>query len=477
MFELPGPEAIDGMLAEVDQSVVEDARSAIGELNSTVISRMDAGRSSWLIVLLEARCSCSIERITPPWESVVSGSDEPDVLLVRGCASALASLVESGSPPGMIEKVCSSVLGTPTHMRWPGEEVNLVDPQGRVVLEMPPGSEVGKLITGLNSWFSSSRADHLVASAAYHALFESVHPFRDGNGRTGRVLLASSLDSLVSPALLAHRRDYYRMLNRLNRDIDILGDWSAFVLECATESSRSVLRIVRDTDDGDLDGLAIALGRGLRRRAYKPRRDNRGMKKEGGRFDFLSAMGPGLVLQELLYGFIMELIFVTATRIGMLQYDSSLQLAIVIIGMNATWGAIDAVVFFLIGGFSSRKHVMMIRNGRKGGKDREEAISYLLDEFGGTPLDALTEEDERRICERILECETESNADIRRDQRQSALSSFGCFVVTLFTLIPVVLPILLIEPLETALIVASALSSCTLFFVGYKMKDYFSVNG
>lgn len=191
----------------------------------------------------------------------------------------------------------------------------------------------------------------------------------------------------------------------------------------------------------------------------------------------IAMTGPGLALQELLYGFIMELIFVTAARIGMLDYGDAGALVLMIVGMNATWGAIDAVVFYLIDSFGARKHVMMINKGKMGGQDKEEAIAYLVEEFGGTPMDALAPEEERRICEEILRCRTEDSYGMSKDRRDMALSSLGCFIITFLTIIPVAVPILLIQPIELALGVASGLSSVILFFVGYKMKDYFSVNG
>ena len=58
--------------------------------------------------------------------------------------------------------------------------------------------------------------------------------------------------------------------------------------------------------------------------------------------------GPGLAIQEVLYGFIMALIYVTAARIGILRYTDTLNLVILIIGMNFTWGFIDAVVFYMV---------------------------------------------------------------------------------------------------------------------------------
>lgn len=186
--------------------------------------------------------------------------------------------------------------------------------------------------------------------------------------------------------------------------------------------------------------------------------------------------GPALALQELLYGFIMELIFVTAARIGILDYGSATGLVVMILGMNATWGAIDAVIFYMIGAFSERNHARVIDEARSG-KDREEAVRYLMDAFGGTPLDALLPEDERMICERILECRTESEEGFSKDRRAMALSSLGCFIITLLTIIPVAAPILLIPDTMLALGVASALSSVILFFVGYSMKNHFATNG
>ncbi len=186
--------------------------------------------------------------------------------------------------------------------------------------------------------------------------------------------------------------------------------------------------------------------------------------------------GPALALQELMYGFIMELIFVTAARIGILDYGSATGLVIMIVGMNATWGAIDAVIFYMIDSFSEKNHARVIEAARKS-ENREEAIKYLEDAFSGTPLDALLPEDERMICEKILECRTENAKGMRKDRRSMAISSLGCFIITLLTVVPVIVPILLIQDTALALGIASALSSVILFFVGYSMKYHYATNG
>ena len=62
----------------------------------------------------------------------------------------------------------------------------------------------------------------------------------------------------------------------------------------------------------------------------------------------VKSAGPGLIVQEAMYGFIMALIFVTATRIGVFGDISATRLLAMIFGMNITWGAIDMIVFYLI---------------------------------------------------------------------------------------------------------------------------------
>lgn len=191
----------------------------------------------------------------------------------------------------------------------------------------------------------------------------------------------------------------------------------------------------------------------------------------------VTVTGPGLVLQELLYGFIMELIFVTAARIGMLDYGSKAGLCLMILGMNTTWGAIDAVVFYMIDRFGHSNHRRMILLGKNGGADREAAVDYLVDSFSATPLDALDPAEERRICGLIVDAAVETPEGMRRDRRGMMLSSAGCFIVTMLTVIPVVIPILLLDDLYEGLTLASCLSAVILFFVGYAMKDYYGVNG
>ena len=74
----------------------------------------------------------------------------------------------------------------------------------------------------------------LFAAALAHLQFETIHPFLDGNGRVGRLLISLLLhhDGVLRQPLLylslyfkQHRDEYYRLLDAVRQD----GDWEAWL--------------------------------------------------------------------------------------------------------------------------------------------------------------------------------------------------------------------------------------------------------
>ena len=75
--------------------------------------------------------------------------------------------------------------------------------------------------------------------------FETIHPFLDGNGRIGRLLIALLVEHwgllpapllYLSLAFMRHRAEYYRRLSAVRTDGDWEG-WSVFFLECVREAA------------------------------------------------------------------------------------------------------------------------------------------------------------------------------------------------------------------------------------------------
>ncbi len=86
----------------------------------------------------------------------------------------------------------------------------------------------------------------LIRMAVGHYQFEAIHPFIDGNGRTGRVLnilylIEQALLNLpilyLSRHLIAHKADYYRLLLGVTRD-QAWEPWLIFILQAVAETSR-----------------------------------------------------------------------------------------------------------------------------------------------------------------------------------------------------------------------------------------------
>ena len=95
--------------------------------------------------------------------------------------------------------------------------------------------------------------DPIIQAALVHAQFELIHPFDDGNGRIGRLLIPLVLmkkGSLVGPSLYisryleSHRDEYYESLSRISGDGDWLG-WIRFFLNALVNQAENNLNLVR----------------------------------------------------------------------------------------------------------------------------------------------------------------------------------------------------------------------------------------
>ena len=112
---------------------------------------------------------------------------------------------------------------------------------------VPPGADrLPDLMSGWEKYLHANAPDKLVQLAILHAEFEAIHPFLDGNGRIGRLLvplflvdkgLLSSPDFYVSAYLEANRQEYYDRLLAVSQDGDWTG-WAAFFLKALTEQAR-----------------------------------------------------------------------------------------------------------------------------------------------------------------------------------------------------------------------------------------------
>jgi Fic family protein len=96
-------------------------------------------------------------------------------------------------------------------------------------------------------------ADPLIKMALIHHQFESIHPFYDGNGRTGRIvnvlyLVKEGLLDIpvlyLSQYIVRHKADYYRLLQTV-RDEDTWEDWVLYLLEAVEQTAGQTIHTVQ----------------------------------------------------------------------------------------------------------------------------------------------------------------------------------------------------------------------------------------
>ncbi|MFE4517388.1 Fic family protein [Kitasatospora sp. NPDC056783] len=128
---------------------------------------------------------------------------------VNDLQAALMVETEQGELSGELRQV----------QNWVGG--NAYSPRGAEYVPPPP-SEVLPLMEDLVAFISEDHPLPLVQAALVHAQFETIHPFTDGNGRTGRALIHTVLARQglavghvlpISMSLLAHAREYIAGLN------------------------------------------------------------------------------------------------------------------------------------------------------------------------------------------------------------------------------------------------------------------------
>lgn len=115
--------------------------------------------------------------------------------------------------------------------------------------------EIMRLMSNLERYINESGmqdCDPLIKMAIIHFQFESIHPFYDGNGRTGRIinilyLILEKLQSLpilyLSNYIIRNKSDYYRFLQKV-RDEDLWEDWILFMIKGVEETAKETIELI-----------------------------------------------------------------------------------------------------------------------------------------------------------------------------------------------------------------------------------------
>ena len=281
---------------------IDAANRALGQLDGVASILPDTPLFLYMYVRKEALLSAQIEGTQSSLSELLlfesdaaPGVPMDDVQEVSNYVAAMdrgRSLLESGLPISIrLLKDLHGILlskGRGSHHN-PGEfrrSQNWVGGTrpGNALYVPPPPHYVADCMSDLERFIHNSRnpLPLLVRAAFAHVQFESIHPFQDGNGRLGRLLITLMLHAegvlkepllYLSLYLKSHRQTYYDLLQRVRTN----GDWESwltFFLEGvestahqAAETAKRILAIF-ETDRKAIEALGRPAGSALQVHKY-----------------------------------------------------------------------------------------------------------------------------------------------------------------------------------------------------------------
>ena len=261
-------------LDETGQSLLSEASIALGRLDGSIQTLPDADLFMYMFIRKEAVLSCQIEGTQSSLndllvaEAKIFGLHQRDdvwevINHVHALNRGLERLRDLPLSVRLVREIHAELItGVRGSQYSPGEfrtSQNWIGPAGCTIEEAtfvsPPPHEMQNALGDLEKfWHSDTDLPILVKVALVHAQFETIHPFLDGNGRIGRLLITFLLivsKTLRKPALflsayfIQHRSEYYEHLMAI-RDAGAWERWVVFFLRGVLEVSNQAAAAAAD---------------------------------------------------------------------------------------------------------------------------------------------------------------------------------------------------------------------------------------
>ena len=232
------------------------ARVALAELKQAAELIPNAAVLVNALPLLEARASSEIENIVTTTDKLFEFADIAEDRADAATKEALryrAALYEGSKmvqrrmlTTDMAIHICSTIKDMELDLRAESG-TNLKNRASGAVIYTPPEGQ--KRLQGLlENWqdfmHRATEIDPLVRMAVQHYQFEAIHPFADGNGRTGRILnilflveqgLLDTPILYLSRYIIRHKSDYYRLLLEVTRE-QAWEEWILYMLDAVEDT-------------------------------------------------------------------------------------------------------------------------------------------------------------------------------------------------------------------------------------------------
>jgi Fic family protein len=233
------------------------SNSALAELKQAAALIPNQGMLINTLPLLEARASSEIENIVTTADKLfqhIQADERADPATKEALRYRQAlfegyqSLKKRPLSTRTAEAVCSKIKGREMAVRKvPGTALQN-DRTGATIYTPPVGESVirEKLANWERFLHEQTELDPLIRMAVGHYQFEAIHPFADGNGRTGRIintlfLIQEDLLNLpilyLSRYIIAHKADYYHLLLKVTAE-QAWEEWLLYLLRGVEDTAR-----------------------------------------------------------------------------------------------------------------------------------------------------------------------------------------------------------------------------------------------
>ena len=224
-----------------------DARQALAELKGVANIIPNQAILINAIALREAKDSSEIENIVTTQDrlyralaassSAAVDASTKEVMQYRAALRIGEALVRDHDflSVNHIIRIQTEIIGNDAGLRATPGTALVNDRTGEVVYTPPQDPDVIRRLLSNFADFYNGEAASLADMAVLHYQFETIHPFLDGNGRTGRILnvlyliLKGYLDTPIlypSSHIIEHKDEYYRYL----RAVTAAGEWEQWIL-------------------------------------------------------------------------------------------------------------------------------------------------------------------------------------------------------------------------------------------------------
>ncbi|MBF6058293.1 protein adenylyltransferase Fic [Thiomicrorhabdus heinhorstiae] len=232
------------------------ARAALAELNQS--AKLIPYQSILIntLPLLEAQSSSEIENIVTTTDKLFQyaqeeqNADTATKEALRYRTALFTGYQELAKKPlntNTCIAICSQIKGQQMQIRKVPGTALASDKSGTVIYTPPEGEDIIRGLLGNWEQFihNETDLDPLIRLAVVHYQFEAIHPFTDGNGRTGRVvnslyLIQEELLTLpilyLSRYIIQNKQDYYQLLLKVTQE-QAWEDWIIFILKGIEQTS------------------------------------------------------------------------------------------------------------------------------------------------------------------------------------------------------------------------------------------------